>query len=119
MQSDISLINNEVYFILGNQIAIRVNNQFKTILNVDNPNFYQRIWGRNSKDIFLLMTDGLAHYNGNDVKYLFHFTLGDVKPWTQIYGAALFEKDIFFLVDEPPTHLTFNLSRSIKIRRTN
>ena len=106
LQADISLINREVYFILGNQIAIRVNNQFKTILNVDNPNFYQRIWGRNSKDIFLLMTDGLAHYNGTDVKYLFHFTLGDVKPWTQIYGAALFEKDIFFLVDEPPTHLT-------------
>ena len=105
LQADISLINNEVYFILGNRIAIRENNQFKTILNVENPNFYQRIWGRNSKDIFLLMTDGLAHYNGTDVKYLFHFTLGGVKPWTQIYGAALFEKDTFFLAYEPTTHL--------------
>ncbi len=36
LQADISLINNEVYFILGNRIAIRVNNQFQTILNVDN-----------------------------------------------------------------------------------
>ena len=105
LQGDISLINNEVYFILGNRIAIRVNNQFQTIVNVDNLNFYQRIWGRNSKDIFLLMTDGLAHYNGNDVKYLFHFTLGEVKPWTQIFGAALFDNDVFFLIYEPTTHL--------------
>jgi hypothetical protein len=67
LQADISLINDEVYFILGSQIAIRVSDKFQTLLNVDNPNFYQRIWGRNPKDIFLLMTDGLAHYNGSDV----------------------------------------------------
>jgi hypothetical protein len=105
LQADISFINNEVYFILGNEIAKRANGQFQTFLQVNNPNFYQRIWGRNSKDIFLLMTDGLAHYNGSDMEYLFHFTLGDIKPWTQIYGAALFDKDVFFLLDEPPTHL--------------
>ena len=74
LQADISLINNEVYFVLGNKIAIRRNNQFQTIITVDNPNFYQRIWGRNSKDIFLLMTDGLAHYDGSDIEYLFYFT---------------------------------------------
>lgn len=105
-QAEISLINNEVIFILGNQIANRINNQFQTILNVTNPNFYQRIWGRNTKDIFLLMTDGLAHYNGTDIEYLFYFTLANEKPWTQIYGAALFEKDVFFLVDEAPSGLS-------------
>ncbi|MBK7227900.1 MAG: hypothetical protein IPH97_03270 [Ignavibacteriales bacterium] len=65
------MINNEVIFVLGNQIARSVNNKFQTFLNVTNSNFYQRIWGRNTKDIFLLMTDGLAHYNGTDVEYLF------------------------------------------------
>jgi len=49
---------------------------------VENPNFYQRMWGRNSKDIFLLMTDGLAHYNGTDIEYLFYF---NITPRTQIY----------------------------------
>ena len=88
LQADISLINNEVIFIMGSQISRRVNNQFQTILNVNNSNFYQRIWGRNTKDIFLLMTDGLAHYNGTDVEYLFYFILANEKPWTQIYGAA-------------------------------
>ena len=103
LQADISLINNEVIFVLGNQIARRTNNQFRTILNVTNPNFYQRIWGRNVKDIFLLMTDGLAHYNGSDMEYLFYFNR---TPSTQIYGAALFEKDVFFLVDEAPSGLS-------------
>lgn len=106
LQSDISLINGEVYFILGNEIAKRKNNQFKTFLQVNNSNFYQRIWGRNAKDIFLLMTDGLAHFNGYDIEYLFHFTFGQSTPWTQIYGAALFEKEVFFLVYEPPTGLS-------------
>uniref|UniRef100_A0A7V3E8H7 Uncharacterized protein n=1 Tax=Ignavibacterium album TaxID=591197 RepID=A0A7V3E8H7_9BACT len=102
-QADISLINNEVYFILGYQLAKRVNGQFQTFLQVNNLNFYQRIWGRNSKDIFLLMIDGLAHYNGSDIQYLFHF---NKVPRTQIYGAALFDKDAFFLVYESQTGLS-------------
>lgn len=103
LQADISLINNEVFFVLGNRILTRKNNQFKTILNVDNSNFYQRIWGRNSKDIFLLMTDGLAHYNGRDIEYLFHF---NITPRTQIYGASLFGSEAFFLVYEAQTGLS-------------
>jgi len=101
LEADISLINNEVYFILGSRIAKRINNQFVTVLQVDNPNFYQRIWGRNDKDMFLFMTDGLVHYNGSDMIYLQHFD----KPRTQIYGAALFEKEVFILVSEGQTNL--------------
>lgn len=102
-QSDLSYIDGEVYFIMGSRIAVRRNDKFYTLLDVDNPNFYQRIWGRNSKDIFLLMTDGLAHYNGSDTEYLFYFNR---TPRTQIYGSALFEKDVYFLVDEAPSGLT-------------
>ena len=49
------------------------------------------------------MTDGLAHYNGSDVVYLFYFNR---TPRTQIYGAALFESDAFFLVYEANTGLS-------------
>jgi len=101
LEADISLINNEVYFILGSRIAKRINNQFITVLQVENPNFYQRIWGRNSKDIFLFMTDGLVHYNGSDMEYLKYFD----KSRTQIFGATLFEKEVFFLVSEAQTNL--------------
>lgn len=102
LQAEIRLIADEVFFVLGNQIAKRVNGQFQSLLQVANPNFYQRIWGRNSKDVFLLMTDGLAHYNGSDIQYLFHFS----KPRTQIFGGALFENDVFFLVSEVSPNLT-------------
>ncbi len=93
LQADLSFINGEVYFIIASKIFVRKNDQFQEILEVNNPNFYQRIWGRNSKDIFLMMTDGLAHYNGADIQYLFHYPFH-----TQIFGAALFENDVFFLV---------------------
>ncbi|MGD8780116.1 MAG: hypothetical protein PVH88_14270 [Ignavibacteria bacterium] len=101
LQADISLINGEVYFVLGNEIAKRVDNKFETFLTVDNEDFYQRIWGRNSKDIFLFMTDGLVHYNGSDMQYLFYFD----KTRTQIFGASIFNKEVFFLVYESSTNL--------------
>lgn len=100
-QSNLSLINGKVYFILGSEIAIQEKDQFQTVLKVDNPNFYQRIWGRDSKDIFLMMTDGLAHYNGTDIQYLFHYPFH-----TQIFGAALFKNDVFFLIYESQTGLS-------------
>ena len=100
-QANISLINGEVYFMLGNRIAKRDNNEFQTFLEIDNPDFYQRMWGRNSKDIFLFMTSGLVHYNGSDMKYLFRFD----KKRTQIFGSAIFEKEVFFLVYESQTGL--------------
>lgn len=110
-QAFISLINGQVYFILGNRIAVRRNNKFETVLNVNNSNFYQQIWGRNSKDIFLLMTDGLAHYNGKDMEYLFYF---NVTPQTQIYGAALFENEVFFTVYEGLTDLKYIYHGTLK-----
>ena len=97
------MINNEVYFVLRSEIARRVNNKFQTIVKLDGTNFYQRIWGRNSKDIFIEMKDGLAHYNGSNVEYLFNF----YKPRTHIYGAALFDKEVFFLVSEPGLDLIY------------
>ncbi len=108
-QGDISLIDNEVYFVLGNEIAVRVNNQFQNVLAVDNSNFYQRIWGRSSKDIFLMMTDGLAHYNGTDIQYLLQYGAP-----SQIFGAALFDNDVFFLIYEPQGGLSLVYHGTLK-----
>jgi len=100
--ASISLINNVVYFILKKEISIRENNQFETVLNLENYDFYQRIWGRHSEDIFVLMTDGLAHYNGIDIDYLFYFP----NPRTQIWGAVLFKNEVFMLTYEASTGLS-------------
>lgn len=56
-------------------------------------NFLGLILGRNNKDIFLGMEDGIAHFNGNDVKYLIHFDNAHVN----LTGATIFEEDIIFL----------------------
>lgn len=99
--ANISLINKEVYFILGNEIAKRSNNEFIKVFQIDNQNFEQRIWGRSSKDIFLFMTNGLAHYNGKDIQYMFYFN----KPRTRIFQASIFENEVFFIVYESSTNL--------------
>lgn len=96
LQCNISLIGGNVYFILGNKVSIRIHGIFVPVFTVDNSEFYQRIWGRSSKDIFLMMLDGLVHYNGSDMEYLFYYA-----QWgAHINGAAIFEKDVFFLVNQ-------------------
>ncbi len=111
LQADISLINNEVFFVFGNEILTRRKNKFHKVLNVNNPNFHQRIWGKSSKDIFLLMTDGLVHYNGTDTEYLFKFS--ETRA-TQIFGSALFKNEVFFLVVEGPTNLNLIYHGTLK-----
>lgn len=104
LQCNISHINGTVYFILGNRIATRFAGKFITMFTVDNNEFYQRIWGRSSKDIFLMMLDGLVHYNGTDMEYLFYY-----KQWgAHINGAALFEKEVFFLVNQGNLNLIYH-----------
>lgn len=100
--ASISLVNNEVYFILNKKIAIRKNKQFETVLDLNTYNFDQIIYGRNSKDIFISMKDGLAHYNGTNIVYLFYFD----KPNTHIFRGTIFNDEIFFLVYEYSTNLS-------------
>jgi len=98
---DITLIEDEVYFIIGKKLTARVNNEYRTFLNLDNASFDNYAWGTNRKNIFLRMTDGIAHYNGTDIEYLVNYS----KPRTYLPSVALFEKDVFFLVHEAPTNL--------------
>lgn len=56
-------------------------------------NFLGLILGRNNKDIFLGMEDGIAHFNGSDIKYLVQFD----NPQINLAGATIFEQDIIFL----------------------
>jgi len=88
----IQKIVNEIYFVIGNSINTYSNSEFKKYLQVIFPNFGTQIFGRNKKDIFLRMLDGIAHYNGNDIEYLYRFS-GNIS----ITDAFLFDKEVFFL----------------------
>ncbi|MEW6654378.1 MAG: hypothetical protein AB1394_13080 [Bacteroidota bacterium] len=88
----IQIIDNQLYHTIGNTINNYLGGRFKEVLQVKVPNFGTQIFGRNKNDILLRMTDGIAHYNGNDIEYLYRFNRR-----TSITDAFLFENEVFFL----------------------
>lgn len=91
--AEAEIINGKLYFIKGYEICEYVNNEFRLFLYVDNINFGNAISGRNKKDIFLRMKNGIAHYNGTNIEYLHIFN----KSGISILGSVIFEEKIFFL----------------------
>lgn len=88
------LIDQKVFFLIGNNINTYENGDFKTYLNIYAPNFGGQIWGRSIKDIFLRMYDGIAHFNGENIEYLFSFSPNN---FIFINDAAVFEYELFIL----------------------
>lgn len=86
-------IGSEVYFIIGYNLYQYSEGRFLLVaeLKVD-ERFKNSGIGRNTKDIFLFMSDGIAHYNGENSVYLYQ-----TKDKCFIVRGILFEKDIFFL----------------------
>ena len=110
---------------IGNDIYVLVNTNLsrypfyslnKSISFPENLSIFDA-YGRNDKDIFLSMTDGIAHYNGEDVKYLYTF------PSYQLFiRSAIFENDVFFVVSDEKNgkyimlHGMLNDSTEVKAR---
>ena len=92
----IQSMGGKMYFITGNKINKYINNQFTPITQINDSMFGLQIFGRSEKDILLKMMNGIAHYNGIDVQYLYNF------PYRaySISDAVLFEKDVFFLAND-------------------
>jgi len=63
----------------------------ENLTTIQEPNLGGAIDARSTEDVFLGMTDGIAHYNGTDVQYIFKF------PNPNIHGTSIkaFPKSIF------------------------
>ncbi len=88
----------KVYFLVGNRLDRYENENFMTVatFNINTSNFGYQLYGRNEKDVFLIMDDGIEHYNGTDIQYLYH--LPTRSPF--IFARSLiFESDVFFVLD--------------------
>lgn len=86
-------LGSKTYFITGYDFFSYNGNSFIKIGRLsDDPKFLNAGVGRNEKDIFLGMRDGIAHYNGENTIYLYQ-TSGNVF----VRKGILFEKDVFFL----------------------
>lgn len=90
--ASIGLIDHRVLITYGKDIYNYSNHEFKLYYSVNNESFGGGIIGRSLKDIFLGMRDGIAHYNGNDVQYLFYVD----NPNTFVTSWEIYEYEVFF-----------------------
>lgn len=86
-------LNSRIYFIIGYDFFSYNGNTFTKIGKLsDDPKFLNVGWGRNEKDIFLGMRDGVAHYNGENTVYLYKSTENIF-----VREGIVFEKEVFFI----------------------
>ena len=92
-QAGILKLGNQVYFSIGFDLYSYEKGNFVNIGRLSEfPWFLNVGFGRNTKDVFLGMLDGIAHYNGENTEYLVK-TVNNV--W--IRNGIIFEKDVFFV----------------------
>lgn len=59
-------------FVIGYSLKKFYKNQFVKFYDINESNFGIQIFGRTIKDIFFRMEDGIAHYDCNNIQYLFN-----------------------------------------------
>jgi len=94
-RSTLNDINQQVYFVIGNSIYLYFNNNFNLFLTNNDQNFDLGIYGRNHKDIFFNMVDGISHYNGDNTEYIYRFKKNIV-----IRNAMIFNDYVFFIAND-------------------
>ncbi len=88
------VINEDMVFSLNNGIFKYADNSLKPFISYNIQtlpgSFAGAVFGRNEKDIFIMIWEGIAHYNGMDIKQLFSATGGAI-------DGQLFDNEVFFL----------------------
>ncbi|MCU7495633.1 MAG: hypothetical protein HF314_02285 [Ignavibacteria bacterium] len=88
------IMNGKVYFSIGYNFFRYEDGLLVKVLSVDNINYGYCCYGRSERDIIIRMQDGLAHYNGTDIQYIYH----SPSPTMIIIAVpVILEKDVFFL----------------------
>lgn len=106
-----SQLGNNTYFLIGQDLCEYVNGIFIKVISFSEPMYGYQAHGRSEKDIFLRMRDGLAHYNGDDIEYLYHFS----NNYTTILNEpCIMEKDIFYVVHDNLNDLNLILRGHLK-----
>jgi hypothetical protein len=98
----LSVINQEVYFTIAKTIYQYQDGTFQQQFTIQHPEYGYQIFGRHAQDIFVRMQDGLAHYNGTDLQYLYTFppeSRASISP-----SPVLFRNEVFFPVWAPGLH---------------
>ncbi len=91
--ASVHTINGKAYFVMDREVYRYVNGKFVKYLSIDRDSFGYQIFGRNEIDLFLRMQDGIAHYNGVDIEYLYDFPRYSINLNSV---SILFEREVFF-----------------------
>ncbi len=88
----IALVGNELHVVIDNILYNYSDGGFKQVFKIDMPNFASCVYGRNYKDLFVKFYDGLGHYNGTDIEYLYKFNdnFSYYTGWPIDFGNAVF-----------------------------
>jgi hypothetical protein len=68
------LVGNEILFVKGRWISTYDGANFHNLTYISEPNFDNGVDGKSKSDLILWMLDGIAHYNGTDVQYIYRIT---------------------------------------------
>lgn len=109
--ANFSQIGNDHYYIIGKDINRYENDKFIKVMSITEPNFAYAVFGRSEKDFFVNMIDGLAHYNGTNIEYLYRFKY----PFTYLlHEPFISENEVFYILYEAPTKLNLILHGKLK-----
>jgi hypothetical protein len=107
----LTLIGNDPYFLIGKDLNKYVNNNLVKVVSFNHQSFGYHVAGRNEKDIFVRMINGVAHYDGTNLEYLYQFS----NQYTSYINRPLiFEKDVFFTVHDNQNDLNLILRGHLK-----
>lgn len=86
-------LGSKTYFIIGYDFFSYNGNIFSKVGRLsDDPRFLNVGWGRNEKDIFLGMRDGIAHFNGENTVYLYQTSENIF-----VRKGIVFDEEVFFI----------------------
>ena len=93
------VINDKTYFVIGPDVyEYLATGKMAKRLSFPQPEFECQICGRTEADLFVYMKDGIAHYNGVDLQYLYKFPTARMGGFND---PMIFEKEVFFCIDNP------------------
>lgn len=85
-------INGVIYITIGKKIYRYIYGKLYEYLTVTHPDFVFAVYGRNEKDLLLWGKEGLLHYNGTDVQYIYKSEW----PIFILERVLTFDKEIYF-----------------------
>lgn len=89
----VSEIDKQIYITQNSKTYRLRNEQLEPFLDNTYENHRIEIWGRNENDIFLAMKDGIAHYNGKNIEYIYKFR----DSYITLYDLICFQNSVFIL----------------------